>query len=72
MASRFIFNEVVLQPTSLCNLNCSYCYVPHRNEDRRMQPEVTEHLATSLAALPKHKAPIWILWHCGEPLAVGP
>ncbi|MBX3190379.1 MAG: radical SAM protein [Labilithrix sp.] len=72
MAPRFLFNEVVLQPTSLCNLDCSYCYVPHRKEDRRMQPAVTERLAASLAALPKHEHPIYLLWHCGEPLAVGP
>ena len=71
MASRFLFNEVVLQPTSMCNLNCAYCYVPFRDEDRRMQPIVTERLAASLAALPRHDNPIYLLWHCGEPLAVG-
>ncbi|HSO34998.1 MAG TPA: radical SAM protein [Labilithrix sp.] len=71
MASRFLFNEVVVQPTSLCNLNCSYCYVPFRDEDRRMQPAVMERLAESLAALPRHDAPIYVLWHSGEPLAVG-
>jgi len=71
MASRFFFNEVALQPTSMCNLNCSYCYVPHRDEDRRMQPAVTSRLAESLAVLPRHDEPIRLLWHCGEPLAVG-
>jgi hypothetical protein len=65
------FDQVVLQPTSLCNLNCLYCYVPFRNEDRRMSPAVTERLAESLWALPKHQNPIYILWHFGEPLAVG-
>ncbi|MBE7484216.1 MAG: radical SAM protein [Polyangiaceae bacterium] len=71
MATRFLFDQVVLQPTSLCNLNCSYCYVPHRDEDRRMSPRVTERLAESLWALPKHQNPIYLLWHSGEPLAVG-
>jgi uncharacterized protein len=71
MASRFLFNEVVLQPTSLCNLNCTYCYVPFRDDDRRMQPAVTQRLAESLTVLPKHEHPIFVLWHSGEPLAVG-
>ncbi len=71
MGSRFLFNEVVVQPTSLCNLNCSYCYVPYRDEDRRMQPAVMERLAESLAALPRHENPVFVLWHSGEPLAVG-
>ena len=70
MGSRFLFNEVVVQPTSLCNLNCSYCYVPYRDEDRRMQPAVMERLAESLAALPRHENPVFVLWHSGEPLAV--
>jgi uncharacterized protein len=71
MASRFFFDGVVMQPTSLCNLNCTYCYVPFRDEDRRMQPAVAERLAESLAVLPKHTKPIYLLWHCGEPLSVG-
>jgi uncharacterized protein len=71
MATRFLFDQVVLQPTSLCNLNCAYCYVPHRNEDRRMRPEVTVEVAKSLRALPEHAHPIYLLWHSGEPLAVG-
>ncbi len=71
MGSRFVFNEVVLQATSLCNLNCSYCYVPNRDKDQRMTPAVTEALVRSLENLPKHEHPIWLLWHCGEPMAAG-
>lgn len=71
MASRFIFKGVVLQPTSACNLNCSYCYVPGRNKDNRMPVSVTEGIAHMIEELPVC-APLEILWHCGEPLACGP
>ncbi len=27
---------VVMQPTTLCNLDCSYCYLPFRAADKRM------------------------------------
>ncbi len=27
---------VVMQPTTLCNLDCAYCYLPFRSADRRM------------------------------------
>ena len=27
---------VVMQPTTLCNLDCAYCYLPFRAADRRM------------------------------------
>ena len=40
MTSRFFFNEVVLQPTSLCNLNCSYCYMyNHVDQSYRGRPK---------------------------------
>lgn len=71
MASRFIFKGVVLQPTSACNLNCSYCYVPGRNKDNRMAVSVTEGIARMIEELPVC-APLDVLWHCGEPLACGP
>ena len=71
MASRFIFKGVVLQPTSACNLNCSYCYVPGRDRANRMPVSVTEGVARMIEDLPAGK-PIDVLWHCGEPLACGP
>jgi uncharacterized protein len=70
MASRFLFNGLVLQPTSVCNLNCAYCYVPGRDRDQRMAPSVTEGVARMIEELPPG-APIDVLWHCGEPLACG-
>lgn len=71
LVTRFLFNEIVLQPTSLCNLDCKYCYLPDRKRQRLMLPAVTVEVARTLESLPVTKEPITILWHCGEPLACG-
>lgn len=68
--SRFALREVMLQPTSLCNLDCAYCYLPDRKKNLRMAPEAARAVATMLESLPL-RAPIRISWHCGEPLASG-
>jgi uncharacterized protein len=68
--SRFQFREVMLQPTSLCNLDCTYCYLPDREKNQRMVPAAAEAVATMLESLPL-RAPVQVIWHCGEPLACG-
>lgn len=60
--------HVVLQPTSGCNLNCRYCYLPLRNKQNLMDPAVAEAVALSLVPVP-HK--VGVLWHGGEPLFTG-
>ncbi len=61
---------LVLQPTPFCNLDCSYCYLPDRNDRTQMS------VKTAVAALR------WVIetglagdrlsiaWHAGEPLVV--
>ncbi len=71
MSHRFSFNTVVMQPTSLCNLNCNYCYLPERSLNRRMLPEIAAEVARFLEERPARKNPFRVLWHCGEPLASG-
>ena len=39
---------VVMQPTTLCNLDCSYCYLPFRKVDRQMPVEVARAVAESV------------------------
>ncbi|BCJ59232.1 radical SAM/SPASM domain-containing protein [Micromonospora endophytica] len=61
---------VVMQPTTLCNLDCAYCYLPFRAADRRMPVTVAEAVATSVnrwAASGRFS----VVWHGGEPLAAG-
>jgi uncharacterized protein len=61
---------VVMQPTTLCNLDCAYCYLPFRQSDRRMPVAVAEAVAASVR--PWSRAGRFsVVWHGGEPLAAG-
>jgi uncharacterized protein len=62
------FGTVVLQPTTLCNLNCAYCYLPDRQVKSYIERPVLESIAASLL---RQKLPVTVLWHGGEPLATG-
>jgi uncharacterized protein len=42
-------SSVIMQPTTLCNLDCSYCYLPDRRHIRRMLPAVAQAVAASVA-----------------------
>jgi uncharacterized protein len=61
---------VVMQPTTLCNLDCSYCYLPFRQADRRMPVEVAEAVAAAVAPWSR-TGRFSVVWHGGEPLAAG-
>lgn len=62
----------ILQPTSLCNLNCSYCYVPDRTDSSLMTDEVVRAGADFVYAIaPPDQTTFTFLWHAGEPLAAG-
>ncbi len=61
---------VVLQPTTLCNLDCGYCYLPFRGADRRMSAAVAQRVSDAVrpwAAAGRFS----VVWHGGEPLAAG-
>lgn len=64
---------LVVQPTSLCNLDCSYCYVPDRQERRRLPASLLETLllAVRRSDLTAAQSDLRVLWHAGEPLAAG-
>ncbi|HEX8345458.1 MAG TPA: cyclophane-forming radical SAM peptide maturase AmcB [Actinoplanes sp.] len=61
---------VVMQPTTLCNLDCAYCYLPFRGQDRRMGVGVAEAVAASVNGLAR-TGRFSVVWHGGEPLATG-
>ncbi|MBL6276907.1 radical SAM protein [Micromonospora fiedleri] len=61
---------VVMQPTTLCNLDCAYCYLPFRAADRRMPVAVAEAVAASVNPWAA-SARFSVVWHGGEPLAAG-
>jgi uncharacterized protein len=62
---------VVVQPTTWCNLDCDYCYLPLRKLRRSMPLDVAAALASSVAQLAEHGGPVGVVWHGGEPLATG-
>ncbi|GIM83570.1 radical SAM protein [Salinispora arenicola] len=61
---------VVMQPTTLCNLDCVYCYLPLRAADRRMPVAVAEAVAASVNPWAR-AGRFSVVWHGGEPLAAG-
>src|SRR3569833_3470926 len=62
---------VVMQPTTLCNLDCSYCYLPFRALDKRMPPAVAEAVASSVNRWAVADDRFSVVWHGGEPMAAG-
>ncbi|GAA1900605.1 GRRM system radical SAM/SPASM domain protein [Streptomyces sodiiphilus] len=66
-------HTVVLQPTSFCNLDCAYCYLPDRDRRNTMPPDMAEAVARSVGEIteagPNRR--VDVVWHAGEPLALG-
>lgn len=61
---------VVLQPTSFCNINCNYCYVPGRTQRIRMSDEVFIGIARNILGSKFTSDIINLCWHSGEPLTL--
>src|SRR5262245_8020391 len=60
---------VILQPTPFCNIDCSYCYLRHRDDHRLMTSEVVEAIREKVVRLmPVDASPV-IVWQSGEPTA---
>ena len=65
-----IIETVVIQPTPFCNIACSYCYLPHRN-DRSVMSDATLQAAFERVFESGWAAPeLNIIWHAGEPLVL--
>lgn len=64
---------MLVQPTTFCNIDCLYCYLPTRNSRNILKSEVLEQLIRVLGSCkPEGKREILFSWHGGEPLSVGP
>src|SRR4051794_23071019 len=61
---------VVLQPTTFCNIDCQYCYLPDRSKTKRMSLDVIRRIAAEVLGCGRYDGEITFLWHLGEPLAV--
>jgi uncharacterized protein len=62
---------VIMQPTTLCNLDCTYCYLPFRAADHRMPVAVAESVAATANAWARLVPRFSVVWHGGEPLSGG-
>ena len=62
---------VIMQPTTLCNLDCGYCYLPLRKLDQRMPVAVAQAAADSVNGWAALAERFSVVWHGGEPLAAG-
>jgi uncharacterized protein len=62
---------MIVQPTSLCPLSCTYCYLPERHRRQEMTPDIAEAIAASIPRVWYTSKPLEIVWHGGEPLALG-
>ncbi len=62
---------LVLQPTSFCNIDCDYCYLPDRHVKARMSHDTLRKVLANLAEDEAFGGQLEILWHAGEPLTVG-
>jgi uncharacterized protein len=61
----------VLQPTSYCNLNCRYCYLPNRQDTSKMSLAVLRSVLKKVLESRLTDERLMLLWHAGEPLVAG-
>jgi len=61
---------VVLQPTSFCNLNCDYCYLPDRQLKNTLSLDLIDPIFQAILTSRFLGEYVTICWHAGEPLAI--
>jgi uncharacterized protein len=65
-----LLETVVVQPTPFCNINCSYCYLPHRNVNTVMGQRTIAALFEKVFKSGWTGEGLTVIWHAGEPLVV--
>lgn len=58
---------LVVQATPFCNLDCDYCYLPHRTDRRRMSEAVLTATFERVFSSGWLGDEITVVWHAGEP-----
>ena len=61
---------LVVQPSPFCNINCDYCYLPHRTSTNRMEMPVLRSVMERVWESGLVGPEFQLLWHAGEPMAV--
>lgn len=62
---------LIVQPTTLCNMDCTYCYLPDRKKKCDMSPQTARAIASSIPEIFPQCGCLEIVWHGGEPLTIG-
>jgi uncharacterized protein len=61
---------VVLQPTPFCNIDCKYCYLPHRGSNKVISLDTVKATFGQLFSIGWVGDSVTVAWHAGEPLVV--
>lgn len=61
---------LVIQPTTFCNLDCDYCYLPDRHLKHQFSLDLLEPIFKNLFSSPYLREDFTIVWHSGEPLTM--
>ncbi|MBD2212752.1 GRRM system radical SAM/SPASM domain protein [Nostoc linckia FACHB-104] len=62
---------VVIQPSSFCNIDCKYCYVPNRTNRSTINLEILKDILTKVFQSDCVADDFRLVWHNGEPLSLG-
>lgn len=65
-----VIETLVLQPTPFCNIACSYCYLPNRNDRSVMTHETIEATFVRVFDSGWCAPELNVIWHAGEPLVM--
>jgi uncharacterized protein len=61
---------IVIQPTPFCNVDCSYCYLPNRNDRTKLSHVDLRSVFERLVTFPTISGKVTVVWHAGEPLVL--
>ncbi len=61
---------LVVQPTPFCNIDCSYCYLPHRSSKGVVSTQTLTSLFSQIFASGWVDGCLSVVWHAGEPLVL--
>ncbi len=64
--------QLIVQGTPYCNLDCGYCYLPDRSQRSNLEIATVRRLVQIIADSGLLAGQIDIRWHAGEPLTLDP
>src|SRR5579864_5293540 len=62
--------KFIIQPTSFCNLNCRYCYLPNRLSTKRIDMHTLSRILSTIFSSSLISDSVEIVWHAGEPMTL--